>query len=162
MKTIYVPWTVWSTHSFHSFRSAYAFCFVYVFVCFFFSFTNFLLSKRNIFWLLLVNSMRGHNLSNYYLELNRRVDYCNRMKRFPCNRFLELHSAITDKIQLAISARDKKKMGVKRWFTLKSSIRPNSFAVRLYWSLVLYWIRTEPLVLTMPRLISSNVTTGHE
>lgn len=43
--------------------------------------------KTEFFWLLLANSMKDHIPSNYYLELNRRVDYYSRTKRFPCIRF---------------------------------------------------------------------------
>lgn len=44
--------------------------------------------------------------------------------------------------------------------TLKSSISPNNFVVRLYWSLLLYWMRTGVFVFKVTRRTSSNVTTG--
>lgn len=104
-----------------------------------------------------VSSTTGHILSNYYSVQDIPADHCKKMKLFHDIQYVVHHSEKSTKfIYLCLFCNLISKKN-----TLKSSISPNNLAVRLYWSLVLYCIRTGSFfVITLPRLSSSNVTTA--
>lgn len=77
--------------------------------------------------------MINHILSNYYLGLDRRVDYYDKMKQCHGSQFLEHHSVIKKNERNKIENNFATNVVVVvDKFTLKSSIRPRNFAVRLY------------------------------